>query len=159
MSIFRSHSSGSFNFTQLVPVDLRPDDIVLVKDVIGFITNDSDGDVKLSLWSHSKVEATVIYLLGHYDSEAKAKVRIADRMFHDTRERWMNGSGFTVARVESLATKDPLYQTALQEAEAASNRSEYIKNLTYAVKNRLRALEQLANNERLEQRLDSHDAQ
>jgi hypothetical protein len=153
MSIFARKSKPILE--SVIPIDLYPADVELLKETLRFM--EMDTDVTSALWGQSKAEMVAAFLFSKYDQEAKTRTSNAELVYHTVREKWMDGSGFTVAKVESKTVKDQAYQEAKKLADVATFRADYFRQLLYAVKNRQKALEQIANTERLEQRLDSNE--
>lgn len=118
----------------------------------------SEDNLDTALRSHGSIEQTLVFLCYKYQRILAAAER--ELKAHESRERTrlFEGGGWAVekakAKVDSMDRTIELTEVR-DEAEA---RYDFLRNMTFAARNRLRALEHLANQERLEQRIDSQSS-
>lgn len=135
-----------------IPIFRDEEDRLLVKNCLKRLR---EREIKAALEKHHAVEQSLLFLVYKYQEKLVKAQR--DYRYHVATERnhLFESSGLAISKAESRVEAMESTQELWQQAQAVEAQYEFLRNMSFAARNRLRAIEHLANYERLEHKLDS----
>ena len=146
------HRISVDGLVERIPVFTDEQDRLLVKNCLLRLR---EKEIKTALETHGSVDQSLLFLVYKYQ-EAHA---IAQRNYrhHVAAEKnhLFESSGLAIAKAEARVEAMIGTQELLSKMQSAEAQYEFLRNMSFAARNRLRAIEHLANYERLEHKLDT----